>query len=103
MEKWNKPYYDLAAVKAIVADPKSEPFTLTAILGGAELGLTPEEMREVILALSPRGFRKSMTTYADNRVWQDVYHGVTQHGDLAYIKITGYLDGRPPVIQFKAK
>ena len=93
----------MSLVKEIVADPESEPFTLTAIFGGAALNLTPEEMREVILALTSKDFYKSMTTYADNRVWQDVYHGVTPYGDLVYIKITLHFDGRPPVIQFKAK
>jgi motility quorum-sensing regulator / GCU-specific mRNA interferase toxin len=97
------PHYDLGPIKALVADPKSQPFTLTAIVGAAELGLTPEEMREVILTLSPKNFHKSMTTYADSHVWQDVYHGIAQHGDPIYIKITGYADRRPPVIQFKAK
>ena len=36
-------------------------------------------------------------------IWQDVYHGTTPDGRPVYIKITGYTDGRPPVIQFKAK
>ena len=43
-----------------------------------------------------------MTTLADYREWQDVYHGVTEGGIKVYI-ITAYTDGRPPVIQFKAK
>jgi motility quorum-sensing regulator / GCU-specific mRNA interferase toxin len=102
MEK-RKPHYDLAEVKAVVADPRSNPFTATARRGGSFLGLTPQEMREVVLALSPNDFYKSMTTIQDNAIWQDVYHGITQYGDLVYIKITGYTDGRPPIIQFKAK
>lgn len=44
-----------------------------------------------------------MTTHADHREWQDVYHGTTEDGVAVYIKITAYTDGRPPVIQFKAK
>lgn len=37
-----------------------------------------------------------MTTYADHREWQDVYHGMTEDGVAVYIKITAYMDGRPP-------
>ncbi|PJC75401.1 MAG: hypothetical protein CO013_02145 [Syntrophobacterales bacterium CG_4_8_14_3_um_filter_58_8] len=50
-----------------------------------------------------RDFYKTMTTYKDHRVWQDVYHGRTLEGISVYIKITDFTDGRPPVIQFKAK
>ncbi|MFH1117945.1 MAG: type II toxin-antitoxin system MqsR family toxin [Pseudomonadota bacterium] len=102
MEK-RKPHYDLDEVKAVVADPKINPFTANARREGTALGLRPQEMREVVLSLSATDFYKSMTTYHDNRVWQDVYHAVTQDGKVLYIKITGYTDGRPPVISFKEK
>ncbi len=42
----------------------------------------------VLLALEPRHFYKSMTTHADHRIWQDVYHASTQAGDDVYIKLT---------------
>lgn len=42
-----------------------------------------------------------MTTYADHRVWQDVYHADTPVNKQAYIKIT--LRELAPVIQFKEK
>jgi len=42
-----------------------------------------------------------MPTYADHRVWQDVYHAETPVGREAYIKIT--LRDGAPVIQFKEK
>jgi len=42
-----------------------------------------------------------MTTYADNRVWQDVYHAATPVRKEAYIKIT--LRDAAPVIQFKER
>lgn len=60
-------------------------------------------MRLVVLALSRSDFFKSMTTHADHREWQDVYSGATEDGIAVYIKVTAYTDGRPPVIQFKAK
>jgi motility quorum-sensing regulator / GCU-specific mRNA interferase toxin len=67
------------------------------------LGLTESEMRKVVLRLSRRDFYKAMTSHADQQVWQDVYHGMTDDGMPAYIKIIGFAGGRPPVIQFKAK
>jgi motility quorum-sensing regulator/GCU-specific mRNA interferase toxin len=42
-----------------------------------------------------------MTTYADHRVWQDVYHSATPVRKEAYIKIT--LRDASPVIQFKER
>jgi len=102
MEK-RTPHYRLRDVQTLVADPQSRPFTVTALRGGLALGLTEAEMREVVLALSRGDFHKAMTTRGDSRIWQDVYHGTTPDGSAVYIKITGYADGRPPVIQFKAK
>ncbi len=102
MEK-RTPHYKLARVQQTVADPTSQPFTITALRGGLELGLMEQEMRRVVLALSRRDFYKTMTTHKDNQVWQDVYHGMTRDGISVYIKITDFTDGRPPVIQFKAK
>ena len=102
MEK-RRPHYKLADVQQVVADLEARPFTATALREGLALGLTEPEMRQVVLALSRHDYYKSMTTHADHRVWQDVYHGMTVDGVPVYIKITGFTDGRPPVIQFKAK
>ena len=65
------------------------------------MGLTSAEMLAVVAALSRRHFFKSMTTYADHRIWQDVYHAPTPVRREAYIKIT--LRDAAPVIQFKEK
>jgi motility quorum-sensing regulator/GCU-specific mRNA interferase toxin len=53
----------------------------------------------VVLALNNHQFYKSMTTHADHRVWQDVYHAHCPNGRWAYIKIT--LQAGAVVIQFK--
>ncbi len=58
-------------------------------------------MLAVIAALTARHLIKSMTTYADHRVWQDVCHAPTQVQKTAYIKVT--MDGSTPVIQFKER
>ena len=67
------------------------------------MGLTEGEMRRVVSKLSRKDFYKAMTSHADSQTWQDVYHGMTTDGVPVYIKITGFTDGRPPVIQFKAR
>jgi motility quorum-sensing regulator / GCU-specific mRNA interferase toxin len=42
-----------------------------------------------------------MTTHADHRIWQDVYHAPTPLGKEAYIKVT--MRAEAPVIQFKER
>lgn len=42
---------------------------------------------DVVMALTPADFYKSMTTHADYKVWQDVYRPSTQAGDV-YLKLT---------------
>lgn len=95
------PHYDLARVQADAARLGAAAFTKAALDGGRAMGLTTSEMLTVIAALTRREFYKSMTTYADHRVWQDVYHAATPVRREAYIKIT--LRDTAPVIQFKEK
>jgi len=98
MEK-RTPHYDLARVQADVVRLGAAAFTKSALDGGRAMGLTSAEMLAVVAALTGRAFHKSMTTYADHRVWQDVYHAATPVRKDAYIKIT--LRDTAPVIQFK--
>ena len=100
MEK-RAPHYDLGGVQAQVARLGPAAFTKTALDGGREMGLTSREMLAVITALTRRNFYKSMTTYADSHIWQDVYYAPTPVDKEAYIKIT--MRGVAPVIQFKER
>lgn len=101
MVEKRKPHYDLTLIQADVARLGVAAFTKTAMDGGRAMGLTSGEMLAVAASLSQEHFQKSMTTYADHRVWQDVYHAPTPARLEAYIKIT--LRGTAPVIQFKEK
>jgi len=96
-----RPHHDLAAVKGAVESLGVAAFTKTALDGGRAMGLTSGEMLTIIARLGSKNFFKSMTTHADYRVWQDVYHAPTPGGRDAYIKIT--LRDAAPVIQFKEK
>ena len=102
MEK-RKLHYDFEKIKAVVQDSMSKPFTISALRGDLQLGLTEKEMRNVVMNLERKNFYKSMTTYTDSQTWQDVYHGETENGVIVCIKVTIYDDGRPTVIQFKMK
>ena len=100
MEK-RTPHNDLARIQIEVARLGAAAFAKTALDGGRDMGLTSAEMLKVIGSLTRRNFYKSMTAYADHRIWQDVYHAPTPVKKEAYIKIT--LRGSAPVIQFKEK
>lgn len=76
----------LAVVKTLVKAGKVRT-THAARSGANELGLDFSDMLAVVIALTPDDFYKSMTTYADHTVWQDVYRPSTQAGDV-YLKLT---------------
>lgn len=65
------------------------------------MGLTLSDMMTVIADLKRNDPYKSMTTFHDHTVWQDVYHAETPVTKIPYIKLT-MRDGAP-VIQFKEK
>ncbi|VFR54667.1 Toxin mRNA interferase YgiU [plant metagenome] len=44
-------------------------------------------MINVVTALTPQDFHKSMTTQANHRIWQDVYRPMTAMGKV-YLKLT---------------
>ena len=77
-------------------------FTRTARLGFSDMGLSEAEALQVLLSLRKTMLYKSMTTHADHRVWQDVYHAPTPIGKIAYIKLTLRSDDTV-VIQFKER
>lgn len=100
MEK-RSPHYRLDEIQRDVARLGAAAFTRTAVDGGRAMGLTVAEMLATVGGLTRQGFYKSMTTFADATVWQDVYHAVAPNGRVAYIKLTQV--AQRPVIQFKEK
>ena len=85
MEKYT-PHCKLSTVKSLLELSKVRA-TQSALTGGAALGLDFLEMLEVINGLTSSDFYKSMTTHANNRIWQDVYRPVTKAGEV-YLKLT---------------
>lgn len=100
MEK-GRPHYSLAQMQAEIHRAGRHAFTLTAISGGRAMGLTDDDMLDVIANLTRKDFYKSMTAHHDHSIWQDVYHAVCGNGCVAYIKLTQVAERI--VIQFKEK
>lgn len=87
MEK-STPHCKLAKVHALVQAGQVRT-TRTALDGAGELGIDYlDGMCAVVLALSTSDFYKSMTSYADHRVWQDVYRPRLVTGEAVYLKLT---------------
>jgi len=100
MEK-RTPHYSLDQLKAAVAAAGVDVFTRTALDGAAAMGLSVDEALAVVQGLARNMLFKSMTTFADHTLWQDVYHATCPDGRTAYIKLT--LRAGAVVIQFKEK
>lgn len=101
MEK-KKPHYSLVEIHEAVKARGVNAFTATALTGAAALGLSCEQAVAVVLGLKHADLYKSMTTHADHKIWQDVYHATLKSGLVAYIKVT-LRDNGAVVIQFKEK
>ena len=101
MEK-HTPHYNLVVIKEDVRRLGKNAFTKTARKNGRDLGFSIREMQEVVFELHSKMLYKSMTTYDDHRIWQDVYH-ITSHDLEIYIKVTYCSGSEPPVISFKEK
>jgi motility quorum-sensing regulator/GCU-specific mRNA interferase toxin len=61
--------------------------TKSALMGGEAMGFGFDDIIDVVMALTPIDFYKSMTTHTDHRVWQDVYRPTTSAGEV-YLKLT---------------
>ena len=85
MEK-HTPHCRLSVAKAFVREGKVRT-TDAARAGANALGLEFSDMLDVVMALTPADFYKSMTTHADHTIWQDVYRPSTKVGDV-YLKLT---------------
>lgn len=101
MEK-STSHYDLAVIKTEVHRLGSKAFTMSAREGGRRMTLNLAQMLRIVHLLEHRMLHKSMTTYADHRIWQDVYHTTFQDREI-YIKVTYRPGGGHPVVSFKEK
>jgi len=78
-------HYSLDLVKKLILKQKYR-ITGTAYKDAVSLGFDEEDILETIVRLSPRELYKSMTTYKDVKIWQDVYH-IAVHEIKLYVKL----------------
>ena len=63
--------------------------TASAFDGAPDLGIDDlAGMCAVVMSLTAGNFHKSMTTLADHRIWQDVYHASLASGHDVYLKLS---------------
>ncbi|WP_059414849.1 type II toxin-antitoxin system MqsR family toxin [Cupriavidus basilensis] len=85
MEK-HRPHCKLQRVRSLI-EAGRVTITFSALTGAGRMGLDEAGLLAVVMALAPHDFYKSMTTYADHTIWQDVYRPVTPYGSI-YLKLT---------------
>lgn len=101
MEK-RRPTYDLEAIKASIGTAGTLSILDSAFLSAAALGFNRAGIASVIAGMDRKMFVKSMTTYANHRVWQDVYN-VPVPGMILYVKFQAGVLTEFTVVSFKEK
>lgn len=84
MEK-STPHYPLAEIQVQMISVQEMNLTVSARTGVRAVGMVQADALAVVQKLTRKNFYKSMTTHADHRVWQDVYHGQYK-GVSLYVK-----------------
>ncbi|MBQ6297525.1 MAG: type II toxin-antitoxin system MqsR family toxin [Selenomonadaceae bacterium] len=96
LEKFN-PSYSLTEFKN-----SDYRITVKAKKDARNLGLDIDDIREIVSTMELKHFYKSMTSYADHKIWQDVYH--VPCGDLVlYVKFTKNILSEFMLLSFKEK
>ena len=96
MEKFN-PTYNLEEFKN-----SDYEITKTAQKGAENLGFTLNDIDKAISTMESKHFYKSMTSYANHKIWQDVYH-VPYGGLTLYVKFTQNVISEFTLLSFKEK
>ena len=82
------PHCKLSVVRALIEAGKVNA-TASAFNGARELDINDlAGICAVVISLTSADFYKSMTTHADHRIWQDVYHAKTTNSADVYLKLT---------------
>ncbi len=102
MTEKRKPTYKLTAFKAAFDDVDKLHVTGGAVRSAAAIGFGRAEIVATIQTMQRAHFYKSMTSYGDHRVWQDVYHVPSEAGTL-YVKFTADAVKEFLLLSFKEK
>ncbi|MBO4401070.1 MAG: type II toxin-antitoxin system MqsR family toxin [Selenomonadaceae bacterium] len=96
MEKFN-PTYNLEEFKRSNFD-----ITRTAQKTAHDLGFYEKDIRKIVSTMELEHFYKSMTSYANSKIWQDVYH-VPCGNLILYVKFTQNVISEFTLLSFKEK
>jgi motility quorum-sensing regulator / GCU-specific mRNA interferase toxin len=97
-----RPTYDLDAVKLALGSIDTLAMTTSVLRDAIALGFDRGGVVDVICSMDKRMFFKSMTTFADHRIWQDVYH-VPARGLVLYVKFQADVITEFTIVSFKEK
>ena len=75
---------------------------VTASQTAFQLGFGEEDIREFVSKMKSEHFYKSMTSYANHKIWQDVYH-VPYKNIIIYVKFTQNVLSEFMLLSFKEK
>jgi motility quorum-sensing regulator/GCU-specific mRNA interferase toxin len=93
-----KPHYVLSEFKALFRVENTRGITQIAHKGAVSEGyMTVEDIEGVIDRLCSEHFYKSMTSYANHKVWQDVYKFRDEEKKL-YIKLQFSVDHQKAIL-----
>ena len=76
--------------------------TQTAANSASELGFDENSVRKFVFQIERKHFYKSMTSYANHKIWQDVYH-VPCGNLILYVKFTQNVISEFTLLSFKEK
>jgi motility quorum-sensing regulator/GCU-specific mRNA interferase toxin len=99
MEK-RKPRYPLAEIKAAFGDAARLNRSYVSKQGSDALNMDDRDVVQTIQALTVADFEKSMTSIANQRIWQDVYKPKAG-GRTLHVKFTRDARGAMFLISFK--
>ena len=78
-------HYSLESIKILI-EQNRYIVTSSARVSYTELGFEDNEVLDIIKSLKPSDLYKSMTSYHNSKIWQDVYHSRSKGINL-YIKL----------------
>jgi len=90
--------YPLSDVAEFIRKRK-RVITVSAIQHAHQLGFSETEIYDIILELDWTDFCKSMASYSDHKLWQDVYK-IERKGINLYIKLQ-VRDDKAVIVSFK--
>ncbi|MEA3290386.1 MAG: type II toxin-antitoxin system MqsR family toxin [Campylobacterota bacterium] len=92
-------HYDLSLIKKMINDDDYF-ITGSARVDYTSLGFDDNDAIDIVISLTQKDLYKSMTTYQDNKIWQDVYTKIVNNISL-YIKLQ--ITQKAIIISFKER